>query len=32
MNQANILDNPVSDIAVSALQPTQYKRFLPSKL
>ena len=30
MNQSNILDNPVPDIGVSALIPTQYKRFLPS--
>ena len=30
MNQSNILDNPVPDIGVPALEPTQYKRFLPS--
>ena len=30
MNQSNILDNPVSDIGVPALEPTPYKRFLPS--
>ena len=31
MNQSNILDNPVPDIGVPALKPTQYtrKRFLP---
>ena len=30
MNQSNILDNPVSDIGVPALIPTQYKGFVPS--
>ena len=30
MNQSNILDNPVPDIGVPSLIPTQYKRFLPS--
>ena len=30
MNQSNILDNPVPDIGVSALIPTQYKQFLTS--
>ena len=30
INQSNILDNPVPDIGVPALIPTQYKRFLPS--
>ena len=30
MNQLYILDNPVLDIGVPALIPTQYKRFLPS--
>ena len=30
MNQLNILDNPVPDIGVPSLIPTQYKRFLPS--
>ena len=29
MNQSNILDNPVPDIGVPALEPIQYKRFLP---
>ena len=30
MNQSNILDNPVPDIGVPALEPIPYKRFLPS--
>ena len=30
MNQSNILDNPVSDIGAPALEPTQYKQFLPN--
>ena len=30
MNQSNILDNLVPDIRVPALEPTPYKRFLPS--
>ena len=28
--KSTVLDNPVSDIGVSSLEPTQYKRFLPS--
>ena len=30
MNQSNILDNPVADIRVPALELTPYKQFLPS--
>ena len=30
MNQSNILNNPVPDIGVPALEPTQYKQFLSS--
>ena len=30
MNQSNILDNPVPDIGVPSLMPTQHKLFLPS--
>ena len=30
MNQSNILNIPVPDIGVPALEPTPYKRFLPS--
>ena len=30
MNQSNILDNPVPDIGVPALEPIQYEQFLSS--